>query len=487
MAKKVEKTKKEIKNENMSKQEKKIENNTPPTPPKKKSKLWILIVVICVLVLGVGAVVTYFVTDGFDFSNSSSSKSDTKDKDKKDSKEDNDNSKDNNDTNNEKIEENKNEVFLDTIDFIEQSNGNFVVKAINPENNPDGTTKYYLYDKDLKFVSEIKDYDKYSWKDGYALVRDTSSDASYVLNFKGEKVWEDKNGDYLYVALMSNGHLVLSRQNDTFNTSEKQSGIYDLNLKKMVLDFDAKYYMNYFEENGDDAIGISDKSIFNTRTNQLITYEYSHGYNFINGYATNTDYDDNYNNVLGIFADTGGRKTVLLPEDIYIYCKNHRNGICFDNAYVYDYDNSKSISYSYIVNLKAATIKELGNDYHVIDNKVLFNKHGYALLIFENAGSVQYYTVIDTNGNRMFEPVRVNDNTTKLVISKNSEISESNYYMVSEDGRNLVVNYKNEIAAKPQNGETFDRLIGNYILVKNNGKTYLKDLKGKKVNIAIEK
>lgn len=485
MAKKVEEAEKEIKNENIAKQEEKNENNIPPTPQNAKSKLWILIVIICVLVLGVGAVVTYFVTDGFDFSSSSSSKSDSDKEDKKDKDKEEDNrDKDAENKDKDEDKEKQDELLsLDNYEILTSLNDNIIIKAYYTNSTGKHSMDYFVLDKDLKIVNKIKNYENYTWKDGFALVKE--SDTSYVIDYNGNKVWNAKNSDYLEIQLSNNGHLVLSRQVDTYNTSEKQAGIYDIKLKKMVLDFSKEYYDSDFEEE-DKVLIIDDYTIFNTKLNKLIKFENEHGSNFESGYSTNRVYINNNNKRdFVVSTDTGEQKVISLPEDSNLDCSIHKNGLCLDLANVYRVGQEEN--YTYIVDFKAGTVKEVGTDYYRINNDVIFNKNGYALLIFENSGGVQYYTVINNNAERMFEPVRVNDETTKLSISLYDAINDENCFIVSDDNKRIVVNYKNEVVAKPQDNETFDRLIGNYILVKNNGNTYLKDLKGKIVNITIEK
>lgn len=468
------------------KNEENFERNYEPTPPKKKSKLWIIIVIICVLILGIGTLIAYLLTDGFDFSSSSS----RNDNESSENKKDNDKEKDKDDEKDkekeDEKEEEKKEQILNVEEFIEERNGNIIVKSIN---RTDYSKKTYLFDKNLNFISEIKDYNKYSWKDGYTLVKDYQSKTSYVLNYKGEKVWEDNNATYKNVELASNGHLLLSKQIDTFNSSETQSGIYDLNTKKMVLDFNTKYNQLEFGNIDQDIIYLEyKKTFFDTKSNKLITFKDECNGNFIDGYSTIVDYDNDYNDYLAICSNKGSRKTVAMPDNIYIQCDKHANGICFHHEGFQESTGSKWTWYSFIIDLENAKIKELGTDYTHKINKVLFNKNGYALLIFENSGNVKYYTVIDKEGKRMFEPIRVNDVSTKLVIDERNEISDNNHYIITDDGKTLVVNHKNEVVVEPEDGETFKKLIGNYIVVSNKDKNlYLKDLKGKKVNIKIEK
>ena len=493
------KTNNEVKNEIKTEAKSEINKDASKEVQKKGNKKVLIIIIICVVILGVATGITYILTDGFDFSSNSNTDSDSKDKDdEKDNKKDNkDKDKDDEDDNDKDDDEDKkddkddkNKFYLDLVSIENfDKNGNAIVKG-RVTNGADTTAsvKYYVVNDKLEVLNEVKDYENYSWKDGYALIKSNSAtENSYVINYKGERVFEAKPGEYKNITLMSNAHLVLVKQSDTFNSSKTEAGVYDINLKKMVLDFDEKYYQSYYEDYGDDTIFLDFKIIFNTRTNKLVTYQDNIGLEFSDGYSTDAGYDSNYNNTLDIFSDAGAFKKVPLPKEITLYCKNHTNGICFDHDGIHHFENNTWNFYSFLVDLANGTLVELGEDYYNISNKVLFNKNGYALLIFENNGDIQYYTVIDKTGKRMFEPVRVNDNTTTLKINESAELSDSNNFIVSDGNKTFVMNYKNELVVKPKDNDTFNSIIGNYVKVTNNNRISLKDFKGNEVKIEIKK
>ena len=148
-----------------------------------------------------------------------------------------------------------------------------------------------------------------------------------------------------------------------------------------------------------------------------------------------------------------------------------------------------------LINLETGVLTDFGNrEFYLMRNEVKFTTSGHGLVYFNNQGGMPYYTIIDKNGNKMFEPVKVNDNAAygddngEKRMLKFEELFEGDYIIVQDDGIDTVVNVNNKVVVQAEEFENFEGITNNVIKVLkkepgSNEQRYYKDLEGNIITI----
>lgn len=299
----------------------------------------------------------------------------------------------------------------------------------------------------------------------------------------------DQNGEVVYsyddrefkkkVELVSDGLLVITEQTDTYNSSKTVTGIYDIQSKKYILGPDEKY-VDKIREFGDNTLLLNgdNTEFFNTKTKKIVKYNKRVQREFKTGYSIDTDFSGYI--YMDVFDDSGNYKTIKFDS---ANIKNHSNGMLFSSET--------------LINLKDGTIKDLSDQFHFVE-AAKFNSDGNALVLFQNQGGETYYTVVDVNGNMLFNPEKRNNeamfgaesNEVPLIIADET-LYDGGYFFGEEDNHFKVIDKNNKVVFTSDNEyETFVSISNNCVLValEEPGRSkisYYKDLKGNKVNIKI--
>lgn len=396
-------------------------------------------------------------------------------------------------------EEQKQEVQAIEIDRTEDFDGDFAVV----KNTVNFETTNYIIDKNFKVLFSYKNADQY--KDGYVIIPDENEENKmYVKDCNGNTVFSyNKITDYEEIKLLSDGLMITKKQTDTYNSSLMQTGIYDLKEQKYVLEPNEKYNEMSMEEAGDNMIALdgSKKVFFNMATRKVVEYQERVPRDFKDGYSVDTDLINN-EHYLKVFDMEGNVKTIKSLYDMVNNIKEASNGMLIDSQTRIERENySEQITGTdvQLFDLEKGTVKSLSDQFIMLENKPNFTKDGYALVKFSNQGDETYYTVIDKEGNLVFEPQKRNNEAsfgakTNGVprIIKSENLYEGNYFIVEEDGVSKVIDKDNKEVLVAGDGETFEGITNNAVKVhwEKSGyydQYYYKDMSGNKINIQISK
>lgn len=239
----------------------------------------------------------------------------------------------------------------------------------------------------------------------------------------------------------------------------------------------------------------------NLKTKSIVKYSEKVTEEFKDGYSVIEDNDNFKVWYLKVFDDNGNIKRITAPYDEIVYGDENQNGMVFEiTSYVYrdqSSGNERGRTYCSIFNLEKGTVKDLSNEFWIVSNKPHYTEEGYALVTFTNQGGTPYYTVIDKEGNKLFEPQKVNDNSTfeaddngepRKIVS--TDLSEDGYFIVTDDGVYKVVDKNNNVVLTAEENEIFDGVTNNAVKVhwKKQGyyeQFYYKDLEGNRIGIKV--
>lgn len=355
----------------------------------------------------------------------------------------------------------------------------------------------YVIGTDFKVLTTYQN--NYGYVGGFQIRQ--NEDKSYsILDKTGKEVLSYGEHEYEKVELLDNGCAFIKNQTDTYNSSTTVGGIYDLAQGKYVLDPSEKY-LNLIKR-GESMYQLDDdwKVYFNTKTKKVITYEKGIAENFNDGYALDSEYsseDDCY--YLLVWDDNGGFKKIKATRSLAGVNKKHNNGMLFysDMEVYHAEDYTEKIRmHSALYNLETGEVFNFGTEeYSMPTNDCKFTKEGYGLLTFNNQGGTPYYTILDKKGNKLFEPIKVNDNALfqpkdngEKRIIRQTELYDGNYLIVEEDGVDTVLDINNKVIIQAEQYEKFEGITNGAIKVKREqsgyyDEYYYKDLQGNKIQI----
>lgn len=408
-----------------------------------------------------------------------------------------DNNEDNqikNETSNNDNSQNQEIINIDrTVDF----DGDYAVvsETINFE------TTNYIINKDFKVLSSYKG--NAECIDGYILIEDEEN--KNIMNIKdcsGNVVFSyNKEKDYNKVKLVSNGCVIIEKQTDTYNTSLRQTGIYDLKERKYILEPSEKY--NNIYEYGDNMLTLENKkTFFNLVTKKIVEYSEEITREFKDGYSIDTYSDKNSQDYLKIFDMEGNIKLIKSLLKSVNNIKESSNGMLVDGQMRVETENYREQITGTNIQLfdfEKETVKDLSDQFIMLENQPLFTKNGYALIIFQNQGGATYYTVIDREGNKLFEPQKRNNEASfgaksngESRIVKSENLYENDYFVVEDDGVSKIIDKNNNEILVAEENEIFEGITNNVVKVhwEKTGyheQYYYKDLQGNKISIVKEK
>ncbi len=355
-------------------------------------------------------------------------------------------------------------------------------------------TTQYVIDENFNVLFSYKGNETFVGK--YMKIADPNDEKKInIVDQSGEVVYSYDDKEFKKkVELVSDGLLVITEQTDTYNSSKTVTGIYDIQSKKYILEPDEKY-VNKIREFGDNMLLLNDDNteFFNTKTKKIVKYQKGVKREFKNGYSIDTEFSGDI--YIVVFDDAGNYKTIK-PLFNSPNIKNHSNGMLFDSETRIENEHVTG-TYVQLINLKNGTIKNLSDQFNLVEY-AKFNSDGNALVLFQNQGGETYYTVIDINGNMLFNPEKRNNeamfgaesNEVPLIIADET-LYDGGYFFGEEDNHFKVIDKNNKVIFTSDNEyETFVSISNNCVLValEEPGKSkisYYKDLKGNKVNLKI--
>ena len=349
----------------------------------------------------------------------------------------------------------------------------------------DGKDKYVV-DENFNVLFSYKGNSQFVGK--YMQIADVYDDKQInIVNQNGDIVYSYDGSEYnKKVEIIPGGFLIITEQTDTYNSSQTLTGIYDIESESYVLGPSAEY-VGKISEAGDNMYKIdsSYQKFFNTKTKQIVTFDDMVMGKFVDGYyATDNQcsYDINKPCLL-VYDDNGGKKEITLLFDSWPLVKD-KNGMLIGNVSRFNYEvnaNGYDGAYAELVNFATGTVKDLSEDFYDVKDSY-FNKDGNALVLFNNQGGLTFYTVIDKDGNMLFEPLKCNKDTS---LNITSDIFDGGYYFGEEDGYYKLFDKNNKVIYTSDNkDEKFISFSNNAILVELSERArprvrYYKDLEGK--------
>lgn len=314
-----------------------------------------------------------------------------------------------------------------------------------------------------------------------------STGTYYIYDTKGNTVFTYKEKEYQEVELAPGGYLFLKKKNDTYNSTETTIGVYSLKEKKYVVEPTSKYTSMTLRSDGMYKLDDDGKVYFNVNNGKIVTFDEGIYLDFYDGYAVDVD-----NGFIKVYKTDGTIKKINYNYDPVSY--NSKDAV--HNGYLVDVYSGVEANAFRIVNLETGEVKDLSSVFHRVINKPHFTKDGYALVSFTNQSGVNYYTVIDLQGNMQFEPVKVsadNQFTTEydknLPLLSNKQIEDEKYIVLSKNGNTLseIRDLKNNLILQGGENDDFRRVQKGIVVVQEADNVlvnlHLKDLKGNEIKI----
>lgn len=395
---------------------------------------------------------------------------------------------------NNKKNENENITYL-KIDRTEDFDGETAVVSETINFSPVN----YVIDKDFNVLCSYKGNSTYI--DGFMQIEDSKNRKTNVVDVKGNVVFSYEDSEYKKVELVDDGCLIITKQNDTYNSANITAGVYNLKDKKYVLEPNEKY-VDVIRTYGDDMLLIDDNKteFFNLKTKSIVKYPERVDRDFKDGYSVDQDYDDN-GFYLKVFSADGDVKKIKSLFGEVTDVKYSSNGMLFVSDLKVENDNlQEKITGCHIqlFNYEEGSVIDLSSKFYMMKNNPVFTKDGYALISFENQGDTPYYTIIDKKGNFMFEPQKINEHIafqgdvnseTRKLVTEN--LQEGNYFIVTDNEKYAVVDKDNNVILTADENEEFEGITNNTVKVKckEQGKYdeyYYKDFSGNKKGIKLQ-
>ena len=149
-----------------------------------------------------------------------------------------------------------------------------------------------------------------------------------------------------------------------------------------------------------------------------------------------------------------------------------------------------------IFNLKNNKKIDLSGRYYAVSDYINFTKTGYALVTMTNQGGTPYYTVIDSEGKELFEPVKmdhqndwIQNSDKSLNILQSNDLYEGDYIILyNKDNICEVRDKNNKNICTGEEYERFEAVTNNSILVSKSApghaqERYYKNMDCKKIDI----
>lgn len=309
----------------------------------------------------------------------------------------------------------------------------------------------------------------------------------YIYDTNGDIAFSYKEKEYKYVELVTNGYLIIKKQNDTYNSSETTIGVYSLKDKKYIIEPSTEYTNCY--PVGDDMYQLdNDKKVFfNSKTAKIIKFDEAVLEDFQDGYAV-----DIKNGQIVVFKNDGTKKIIPYNYDNSSYYAKD----AVKNGYLVDIYSGIDNNKFRIINLETSEVLDLSGKFYRVDNKPKFTKDGYALVVFTNQGGILYYTIINKKGEMNFEPVKISTDNQflsnydkELSVIGSNNIEGEKYIILGNNGEinSQVRDLKNNLIFEGDEDETFLRIENDKVVVRHptnaGDEYYFKDLKGNKIKI----
>ncbi len=313
-----------------------------------------------------------------------------------------------------------------------------------------GETLYSTSDKDNQFIIDLEYSSTELFKDGYIIIVDkqeTYNGVTYGMGIMGP------NGQWLVP--LSKDHPVIKQMGDFATLDHFKKMRY---LGEDILHFTVNYDEHYFYNIRKNKIVKVNSELTESNTDSVLRCAGP----FYKGVCVET-----YGFGGGICKVTADGKIVDMP--INFSDKLHESF----GAMYYDAKNDRIIRMGYtyhqdgfsVFDSKGAIIKKL-SDVDVVEANG-FTAEGLAQLVMQNKDGTKYYTMIDTAGNFLFDPIKMETGYVLDISGNqidNGEISPANTYtIVDRTGKVLIQSksgeefgYKNGIAKQ---GDTYTVLV----------------------------
>lgn len=372
-------------------------------------------------------------------------------------------------TKTDKLEYTKLNEFSDSVAWVQGEDNNF-----------------YLIDKTGKSIFKLRKtngtvttYNVNNFKNGYAQIKD--SEGTKIIDKKGNVVLKQDEDKYDEIEYTNDGFAkVTVREEDYLGTTRKM-GIVNLETGKEVLEPSEKYgsitslgegMFKYVDDSNKEAV------LLNAKNGKSIKEEKSEGFisgldNFTNGYTIKRK-DGTFS-----LIDTDCNITIINVDD-YTKISNSDIGVFSDGLIgigeaFYDAKGNKAFEFSR---------ENVNNNPKFVD--------GYALVTFYN-GSKNYYTIMDKQGNFLFEPKEYKSksgtaSTSDFSIYNNQkELYPGAYLLTSENGRWQVLDAEGdtviqlEKVEEPRSGIDENGIM--LVYSSYTKETYYKTIEGKTLEI----
>ena len=403
----------------------------------------------------------------------------------------------NNNNSNEVDNENNESSVQETISLDRTQDFDGEIAVVTETKNYVGT--HYVIDRNFKILSSYEGNSTYI--DGYIQIRNDNEEKTNILDKNGNIVFSYGDHEYEEVELVDDGCIITTKQSDTYNSSSTVTGVYNLSEQKYIIE-PSEEYVGKIRTFGDDMLLLNDEQteFLNLKTKDIVTYSEKVTEEFNDRYSVLDDNDNYQVWYLKVFDDKGNVKRIRSPyeEEEIIYGNEHQNGMVFEvTSYVYrDEENNQRIrTLCSIFNLETGDSKDLSDEFWIVTNKPHYTEDGYALVNFTNQGGTPYYTVIDKEGNKLFEPQKVNNSNgfepedngeARKMVS--TDLYEGNYFIVTDNDVYEVIDKDNNVILTAEENESFEGVTNNAVKVhwKKQGyyeQYYYKDLDGNRISI----
>ena len=310
-----------------------------------------------------------------------------------------------------------------------------------------------------------------------------------IYDVDGNIVFSYKDYEYEKLELVPNGYFFATKKEDTYNASVEKTGVYSLDEKKWVVEPSSEYDYNAALK-GKYVIDLKndEQTFFNTKTGKLFKTPTKVYTEFIDGYATITEDD-----VINIYSDNGSKSTNKIP----LYSGGRDNKRNYNGMYVLVESSIDTGTKHFIIfNLKNNKKIDLSGRYYAVSDYINFTKTGYALVTMTNQGGTPYYTVIDSEGKELFEPVKmdhqndwIQNSDKSLNILQSNDLYEGDYIILyNKDNIYEVRDKNNKNICTGEEYERFEAVTNNSILVSKSApghaqERYYKNMDCKKIDI----
>ena len=326
-----------------------------------------------------------------------------------------------------------------------------------------GDKTTYVVDENYNILWTYESTNREECIDGYISLGDTP--------ITGTKTIYDKNGNqkfsytehqYEYVELVSNGCVLIREKTDTYNSSSTKEGLYSLEKQEYIVE-PKEEYVGKIVDRKDGMFKVGD-NFYNSKTDKTLTYKTYFAQSFIDGYAVTQSLDG-----IVVFDENGNEYSIREPNGEVVGVGNRNENMLFDvrNSTIFNLETKKAISVK-------SQITKADSEYGPIF------ENGYALVRFTNQGGTPYYSVIDTNGKFMFEPVRLEDQNGvyKRLVSRKLD---SGYFILEVDGVDTVYDINNNEIVKAEMNESFEGITNGSIMATKEFEDYYKDMQGNRI------